>query len=282
LLLPIVIQPFKIGLGMILKELAGLTGQRTHTIAYVWNIAIRTITGVFSTILSPLLPFLINQETTTFNPNDPNSAPTAYFMSFEWFNVVGMNITMIFIFMILSGIVIEYLKPQSFAQKLLFLRLNLRTVAEHSLKTYMPDKYPLEDRISNIMIMAMVSAIVGCFAPIVFLFFCFYVLVFMSVESSEISKNEYLSLAYVNPEVFKKLVLVIEFSYLLFIITSFLSLLRAFIGVDSTQGSIILLCVLCGVFILIFFVSLFLETWFFRKNSVELRQLDRFGFSFCF
>jgi hypothetical protein len=245
-------------------------------LALVWEIGIRSVNGVVSTILPPLLPFLINPKMTTFNPDDDSSAPTAYFMSYEWFNDVGLDITMIFIMMILSGILVEYFRPVDFFRELFHLRSNMRTAAEHSLFTFMPDKYPLQSRVANVIILGMICAIVGCFAPIVFFFFCFYLLAFMTVESSERFDNEYLRLTYVNPEVFKKLAVAIEFSYLVFIATSFLSLLRIFLEVDATKGSLILLVLLLCLFTLVFIVSCLFDCSFFNKNNVELRLLDRF------
>jgi hypothetical protein len=40
---------------------------------------------------SPLLPFLLNREIIAFNPDDGTSTPTAYFMSYEWFNVTRLH-----------------------------------------------------------------------------------------------------------------------------------------------------------------------------------------------
>jgi hypothetical protein len=217
--------------------------------------------------------------------DDETGAAVSYFMSYNWFRTVGLDITMIFISLIVSGLILDYYNPLEYLRHIFFLLLNRRTAAQHSLYTFMPEPVPLEERITRIIMMAVLCAIVGCFSPVVFMFFSFYVLAFIANEAT--SNNIFTNLSYINPKIFSRLSVVLQVTYLIFVFTSFGSLLRVFYLVDASKTSLALLFVLVGVFVLLFVVLVVLKHCFFNRHDFLSRQLDRFFFSslfvlFCF
>jgi hypothetical protein len=230
--------------------------------------------GVIITIVSPILPFLMFNSSTTFDPNDPSSRIVYHFMSYDWFRTAGLDIAMIFIIRVVIMVILVYFQPLSFIKRLFLLLINTRSVAEHSLFTFMPNELPLIEFITHIVEMVLICSVVGCAEPVVFVMLSFYVLAFIAIESSR--NRGYIGLSYINPQVFSKLALVLQISYLLFIFFSFLSLLKIFSEIKVSVGAYIFLMVLLGIFLLIFLVSMLVMYRFYNNYNFRFRQLDRY------
>jgi hypothetical protein len=237
---------------------------------------IRAFVGVLPTIVSPILPFVISPQKTTFNPDDPHSEYVYYFMSYEWFRSVGLDILMIFVNKIISGIIMKYFQPIKFLKITFHILLNRRTASEHSLFTLMPDELPVEGRIIDIITMAIICAITGCISPIVFLFFSFYVLVFISIETN--SESGYKGLPYLNPELFIKLAQALQFCFFLYVTCGACSIIRVFYELNS---SAVMIWWVVGIYIFVLFlfiVSVTSKHTFFKKNDFYARNRERCPF----
>jgi hypothetical protein len=162
--------------------MADKTSQRFKKYDIVWNCFIQTFSLFLPDVIGPILPSIILQKKTTLNPENSYSESVYFFMSYEWFNTVALDITMIYISQMIKDILVEYFGTKTFLQQAFWLLLDSRTCSNHSLFTFMPQDYPLVDRMVNILTLVLGCAIAGFFSPIVFLLFSGYVLIFMAIE----------------------------------------------------------------------------------------------------
>jgi hypothetical protein len=245
--------------------------QKLKRYDVILTVYVSSMTSFLPDVISPIIPSLF--ETSTLNPYDPTSEEVYYFMSYEWFTTVALDITMIFVSKMIGDIILQFFEIMPVFRKTFFLLVDSRTASEHSLDTFMPKEYPLDDRLSNIVVLVFGCSVAGFLSPIVFLLFSIYVLVFMAVEMDNAFK--YKRVRSLSPDIFSALAIGLHCSYPILIIISFLSMLRIFFEIHASRLSFIVLIVVTILLLLFYTVMLIVHYRFYNKYNEFERANER-------